>query len=162
MLSKLPDLPFGGKRNQDNSVKLINSLVSEKNMAASTQYRPPPLPQPAPSDWRPTVPSFHEIWQRFGLARSRLSFKIKEQRGNAPTLTQIAANPCTSYGERSNYNRNLVIHTEKTLTSKKTEENEIPKRSNYNTLYRCSIINVLASTHIFLNICMLTDTQTYT
>lgn len=44
------------KKNQDNSVNLSNSLVSEKNMAASVQYVT--LPEPALSDLCPAVPLF--------------------------------------------------------------------------------------------------------
>lgn len=44
------------KKNQDNFVKLSNSLVSEKNTAASVQYVT--LPEPALSDLCPAVPLF--------------------------------------------------------------------------------------------------------
>lgn len=58
--SRLLDLSAGRSRliltiweNQDNSVKLSNSLVSKSNMAASIQYVT--LPEPALSDLRPAV-----------------------------------------------------------------------------------------------------------
>lgn len=49
------DLPFW-EQNQDNSVKLSKSLVSEKKMAASVRYVT--LPDPALSDLCPAVPLF--------------------------------------------------------------------------------------------------------
>lgn len=46
--------------------------------------------------------------------------------------------------KKSNYNRILVNHIEKTLSSK----NKNLKKTYCNTLYLCSIINIGAHTHI--------------
>lgn len=95
---------FGGGRNknwnQDNFVKLSNSLVSEKNMAASVQYVT--LPWTCTVRFVSSCPAIYNIWQQSGLTKSCLSFQNKRPTDDAPILTQIAAYPCTSW------ERNLI------------------------------------------------------
>lgn len=101
-LSMHPD-HFGGENknwNQDNFVKLSNSLVSEKNMAASVQYVT--LPWTCTVRFVSSCPAIYNIWQQSGLTKSCLSFQNKRPTDDAPILTQIAAYPCTSW------ERNLI------------------------------------------------------
>lgn len=64
-------------KNQDNSVKLSNSLVLEKNMATSVQYVT--LPEPALSDLCPAVPLFTKFGSNLDGLGLVSRFKIKDQ-----------------------------------------------------------------------------------
>lgn len=66
-------------KNQDNSVKLSNSLVLEKNMAASVQYVT--LPEPALSDLCPAVLLFTTFGSNLDVLGLVSLFKIKDQEG---------------------------------------------------------------------------------
>lgn len=80
--------------NQDNFVKLSNSLVSEKNMAASIRYVT--LPEPALSDLCPAVALYTTFGSKLNRQSLVPSFQNKSPTDNAPILTQIAAYPHTS------------------------------------------------------------------
>lgn len=92
--------------------------MSEKNMAASVQYVT--LPEPALSDLCPAVPRYLQHLAAIWTDKVSL-FQNKRPTDNAPTLTQIAAYPCTSW------KRNLVTivnHIEKHCQAKtKTSKN---------------------------------------
>lgn len=126
------------------------------------------LPEPALSDLCPSCPVNYNIWQRSGpdkvfvsLFQNKKKIKRPEQ-VMLPTLTQIAAYSSHLHGKKkkSNYNRTLVNHIEKTRQAK----TKTSKKTYCNTLYLCSIINIGAHTHIpeYMYVHRHTDTQTYT